>query len=58
MVDRLVHHAGVIVSRGDGYRLKGKGRGFCSLRGFREVSRFQPALPVQLSTGVDRDDLT
>ncbi len=26
MVDRLVHHAEVIVLRGDSYRLKGKGK--------------------------------
>ena len=26
MVDRLVHHAEVIVIRGDSYRLKGKGK--------------------------------
>ncbi len=26
MVDRLVHHAEVLVLRGDSYRLKGKGK--------------------------------
>ena len=26
MVDRLVHHAEVVVLRGDSYRLKGKGK--------------------------------
>ena len=26
LVDRLVHHAGVLVLRGDSYRLKGKGK--------------------------------
>ncbi len=53
MVDRLVHHAEVIVSKGDSYRLKGKGKG----PGLRidplRVSSFQPADPVQISTGVD-----
>jgi len=53
MVDRLVHHAEVIVSKGGSYRLKGKGKG----PGLRidplRVSSFQPADPVQISTGVD-----
>jgi DNA replication protein DnaC len=54
MVDRLVHHAEVIVLRGDSYRLKGKGKEVLQPEGLREVSRFRPALPVQVSTGVDK----
>ena len=57
MVDRLVHHAEVIVLRGDSFRLKGKGKEVLQPEGLREVSRFRPALPVQVSTGVDNGHL-
>ena len=54
LVDRLVHHAEVLVLRGDSYRLKGKGKevlsdGDDALR----VFSFGPAITVQFWTGVD-----
>jgi hypothetical protein len=54
MVDRLVHHAEVIVLRGDSYRLKGKVKGVRQLKELRELLSFRPAIPIQISTGVDR----
>jgi hypothetical protein len=43
MVDSLVHHAEIIVLKGDSYRLKGKGR--------RCWAKDRPAESVQFSTG-------
>ena len=54
MVDRLVHHAEVIVLKGDSYRLKKQGEGGAGLRlDPLRVSSFQQADSVQISTGVD-----
>lgn len=48
-----MHHAEVIVLRGDNYRLKGKG-GEVLLKRARDVSSLQPALRVQVSTAFTR----
>jgi hypothetical protein len=53
MVDRLIHHAEVIVLRGDSYRLKGNGKEVLQPEGPREASSFRPAQTVEFSTGVD-----
>ena len=54
MVDRLVHHAEVLVLRGDSYRLKGKAKEVMSSTRPREVLHFRPAIPASFSTGVDK----
>jgi hypothetical protein len=53
MVDRLVHHAEVLVLMGDSYRLKGKTRRWWVTRPL-DVSSFQQADSVQLGTGLTR----
>jgi hypothetical protein len=56
MVDRLVHHAEVIVLKGESYRLKGKGKEVMGSESTRARTRsFQPAITAQFSTGVDKE---
>ena len=53
LVDRLVHHAEVIVLRGDSYRLKGKGKELLQAERRLRVLSFEPAITAQFWTGVD-----
>jgi hypothetical protein len=41
------------VLRGDSYRRRARARRYCNLKEAREASRFQPAMPVLIPTGVD-----
>ena len=54
IVDRLVHHAEVIVLKSESYRLRGKREEVLSgAKEHRRVYRFRAALSVQVSGDVD-----
>jgi len=56
MVDRLVHHAEVIVLKGESYRLRGRGKEVIAGQEASGVERIRPALTVKDSTGVDTQE--